>query len=389
MGTFGRNKKKINANFFYLWLMFTEEHIYAIALRRCRLVGDVNFHKLVKTAGSAKEAWIHAKKLINKIDGIGKKISSDIGNEEHLRFAEKEIKFCEKNKINILLRHQSELPKLLSECADAPAILYQKGSFNENLRKLSVVGTRNITHYGKQFIHDFFTQLPSKMLVSVSGLALGVDKEVHEQSLENNIPTVAVLAHGFHTLYPEKNRRLAENILENNGALLSEFNSSHKPDREHFLQRNRIIAGLSSATIVVETGFGGGSLSTATHANGYNRDIYALPGKITDKYSQGCNLLIEQNKASSISTINKLIDVLGLEKEVVKQGSLFPKSEIILQMTVNQKEIFEILSKNANINLDEISSKTGMPSQKVATILLELELLGLVKSLSGKRYVIE
>ena len=368
--------------------MFSEEHLYSIALRRCKLIGDIHFFKLVKTFGSAEEVWKISKKSFENIDGIGRKIISDIGNDEHLKFAENELKFCEKNDIQIRLRHLSELPKLLNECVDAPAIVYQKGSFDEYLKKLSIVGTRNITHYGKQFLQDFFAQIPSKHIITISGLALGVDTAVHENSLDNNIPTIAVLAHGFHTLYPSKNRKLSEKILEENGALISEFNSSQKPDRENFLQRNRIVAGLSSSTIVVETAFGGGSLSTATYANGYHRDVYALPGKITDKYSQGCNLLIEQNKAATISSIDKLIDVLGFNKNNEKTGSLFPTSETRLQLSDNQKKIFEIIFENPQITLDEMTLKTENTIQKNASILLELELLGLVKSLSGKQYIV-
>lgn len=149
-----------------------------------------------------------------------------------------------------------------------------------------------MTSYGQQFIGDFLEAASSSKCISVSGLALGVDKEVHEQSIHYKIPTVAVLAHGFHMLYPSKNKKLSEKILEEGGALFTEFNSSRKPDRENFIQRNRIIAGMSPSTIVVETGFGGGSVSTAAFANDYNREVFALPGKITDPYSQGCNQLI-------------------------------------------------------------------------------------------------
>ena len=151
-------------------------------------------------------------------------------------------------------------------------------------------------------------------------MALGADTEVHQISLANNIPTVGVLAHGFHTLYPSKNKNLSEKILEENGVLFTEFNSTQKPDRENFIQRNRVVAGLSPATIVVETAFGGGSMSTATFAVNYNREVYALPGKISDKYSQGCNQLIFQNKASVISTIPQLIEQLGFTKNTETIG---------------------------------------------------------------------
>lgn len=365
--------------------MYTEEHLYSIALRKCSLIGDITFYKLVKTFGSAKAVWENSQKELSK---YGKKIVADIGNPEHLKFAEKELKFCEKNSVCIKLRHCNELPDLLNECDDAPAILYQKGSFNPDLKPVSIVGTRNITLYGKKFVEDFFTETKNFKYQSVSGLALGVDKEVHEFSIRNEIPTVAVLAHGFHMLYPSKNRKLSEKILEENGALLTEFDSSRKPDRENFIQRNRIVAGLSPSTIVVETAFGGGSISTATFANNYNRDVYALPGKISDKYSQGCNHLIFQNKATPISTMKDLIDLLNFNKPSSKIEELFPTNKIHLQLSEIQHLIYKTIAEKPNISLDEIVCGTTLPSHKILPIILELELLGRVKSLSGRQFVV-
>lgn len=366
--------------------MFSDEVLYSIALRRCTAVGDIVFRKMVGAVGSAKEVWEFSKQGLKHIDGIGKKICQEIGNQEHLKFAENELKFCEKHQIKINLRHCGQLPQLLNECDDAPAILYQKGDINPNLHPLSIVGTRNITAYGKAFVNDLLPQLKTQKIVTVSGLALGVDTAVHEASLQNNIPTIAVLAHGFHTLYPSKNKKLSEKIIENGGALYSEFNSSKKPDREHFIQRNRIIAGLSPVTIVVETGFGGGSISTATFAHQYNREVYALPGKITDQYSQGCNQLILQNKAATISTISSLIDQLGYQKE--KIGELFPTSEIKIQLPNNQLTILHSLHKTEARSLDEIAQQLQQPTYKILPELLQLEILGLIRTLSGRQYVV-
>ncbi|MCQ4035771.1 DNA-processing protein DprA [Kaistella montana] len=367
--------------------MFSEETLYSIALRHCPLIGDSIFRKLVNEAGSAKEVWELTKTGLNNIYGIGQKISREIGNPEHLKFAENELKFCENNQIKINLRHLGDLPQLLNECDDAPAILYQKGNFNSSLKPISLVGTRNITSYGKHFVHDFLEHNKTKNIVTISGLALGVDTEVHESSLKNNIPTIAILAHGFHTLYPSKNKKLSEKILEENGVLFTEFNSSQKPDRENFIQRNRIIAGLSPATIVVETAFGGGSISTATFANNYNREVYALPGKISDKFSQGCNQLIFQNKAAAISTIQSLSEQLGFQNDNSKIGELFPTSEIKIHLPENQLAIWEILDKNTPSSLDEISEKLDIPSYKILPDLLQMEISGFIKALSGRQYL--
>lgn len=184
--------------------MFSEEQLYSIALRRCSLIGDINFHKLVKSIGSAKEVWGFSKKELGKILGIGSKTTQEIGSSEHLKFAENEIEFCRKNNIQIKLRHLRELPDLLSECEDAPSILYVKGIINHQLKPLSIVGTRNITSYGKAFVEGFLAEIPKDRIQTVSGLAIGVDAEVHQHSISNKIPTIAVLAHGFHTLYPAK-----------------------------------------------------------------------------------------------------------------------------------------------------------------------------------------
>ena len=367
--------------------MISEEHFYAIALRECNLIGDINFNKLIGVFGNAKSVWENAKKEYRKLDGFGHKTVSDIGNSVHLQFAEKEVKFCETNNIDIKLKHLNELPYLLSECDDAPAILYQKGIFRDSLHPLSIVGTRNITAYGKEFIKDFFEETKSCNFISVSGLALGVDKEVHDQSLHHKIPTVAVLAHGFHTLYPSKNKRLSDKILQDGGALFTEFNSSRKPDRENFIQRNRIIAGISPATVVVETAFGGGSVSTATFANNYNRDVFALPGKITDQYSQGCNHLIFQNKAATISTIKDLIINLGFNKPKEKIEELFLRSSTTIQLTENQRIIYNSIIENPQINLDDLAQKIVLPTHKILPVILELELLGKVKSFSGRQFI--
>lgn len=366
--------------------MISEEYLYAIALRECSLIGDINFHKLVRIFGSAEEAWKKAKKEYSKADGIGRKTVADIGKEEYLKFAEKEIKFCEKNQIMIRLRHLNELPYLLNECDDAPAILYQKGSFEDSLPKISLVGTRSMTSYGKQFISDFFEATKPYKYISVSGLALGVDKEVHEQSIQHQIPTIAVLAHGFHTLYPSKNKKLSEKIVEENGALITEFNSSRKPDRENFIQRNRIIAGLSPSTIVVETGFGGGSVSTVSFANDYNREVFALPGKITDPHSQGCNQLIFQNKASAISTIKDLMNSLGFNPAKEKTSELFPYSELNIQLTESQETVYQSIKAHPQVSLDDLAQMISMASYKILPIILELELLGKVKSFSGRQF---
>ena len=367
--------------------MFTEEHLHAIALRKCLQIGDVYFRKLVATIGSASEVWKEKPSNLLKIEGIGRKTIAEIGNKDHLHFAEKELLFCEKNKVQISLRHLKQFPLLLNECEDAPAILYHKGNFHTDRKTISMVGTRHLTAYGKKFVEDCLTSFSGQNLTTVSGLALGTDAEVHEQSLVQNIPTIAVLAHGFQTLYPAKNKNLSERIVDQGGALITEFNSSQSPERENFIQRNRIVAGFSSATIVVESAFGGGSMSTATFANQYNRDVFALPGRISDKYSQGCNHLIMQNKASIISTLQDLISQLNLNT-TPKTGNLFQDTPVFNFSNDRQKDLYQRISETPNLSLDELSIEMNLPSQILFADLLEMELMNIIKSSSSRKYCV-
>lgn len=364
--------------------MFSEEHLYAIALRRCSQIGDLNFKRLVAAEGSAADVWKRPQKHLMKTFGIGLRAVSEIGDDQHLKFAEKEIAFCDRNGIRVLLNHCGDLPYLLDQCEDAPAVLYLKGQLPDRV-PLSVVGTRNMTAYGRHFVAELLEQVRGSQVLTVSGLALGTDSEVHQQSIGRDIPTIAVLAHGFHTMYPSKNRTLATKILEHGGALLTEFNSSQKPDRENFILRNRIIAGMSKATIVVETAFGGGSVSTVTFANQYNRDVFALPGKITDKYSQGCNHLIYNNKAAAISTVSDLREDLKLSGAAASE-ELFPYSETRPVLSSAEQNLLDLLRQHPNINLDDLAEKAGEPAYRILPMLLELELKSYLKSFSGRQF---
>lgn len=366
--------------------MFQEEHLYALALRSSPLVGDVTFMKLIEAAGSAQDVWRLSRKILKEIPGIGSRIASSIGDERQLISAEKELQFCEKNKVHVRLRHRNELPALLSQCEDAPAILFQKGSFPEDYTPVSIVGTRNMTGYGKAFLEEFLELLKEKNTVVISGLALGTDGCAHTAAIKNNISTVGVLAHGLHTLYPSGHRKLAQEMLDHNGALVTEFTSRDQPDREHFLQRNRIIAGFSPHTIVVETAYGGGSVSTVSYANDYNREVFALPGKIHDRYSQGCNQLIAQNKAMIINSASELLEEMGLNQGKPKTGTLFSAREVKLSPEI--QPVYDCIARFAPIPLDDLSAKLQIPPYKLLPILLDLELKSYIKALSGKQYAL-
>lgn len=363
------------------------EILYSIALRHCPGIGDSSFRRLVGQLGSAENIWKTSKRELMEISGIGQKTVQDIGRTAHLDFARREMDFCQKQGITVLLRHLKDYPELLDEAEDAPAVLYLKGTLPKNGAWLSIVGTRNATTYGKNFIANFLQEIPNRnALCTVSGLALGTDAEAHLHSLKNNIKTVGVLAHGFHTFYPPKNKKLAEEMLANGGALLTEFNSTQKPDRENFIQRNRIVAALSPATIVVETAYGGGSISTANFALNYNRDIYALPGRIWDKYSQGCNALIAQNKAAAIVSIPQLIEELDLGQKNQPAATLFAPAETRAPLTPSQQMILEKLKGKVHLTLDDLALEMDVPSYALQGDLLEMELNEWVRCNSGRQY---
>ncbi len=365
--------------------MTPEEYLYILALKQCKNIGNINLKKLIKNIGSAKSVWESSPKSLLSISGIGKNSIQNIGKKEFVLSAEKEIKFCEKYGINIISQDHHLYPKHLLNCDDSPTILFYKGNLNPDLNPVSIVGTRKLTGYGKSFIQDLTLELSSSQVCTISGLALGADSCVHEESLKNQIPTIAVLAQSLNKIYPASNKNLAKKILENNGALVTEYASFEGIAKENFLQRNRIIAGFSPHLIVVETAYGGGSITTVTAANQYNRDVFALPGKITDTYSQGCNYLIANNKAESIVDIKTLIKNL----DFIPQPELFPKEEDKIELDPEKKEhhkILQIIIENKSVSLDELAEKSDILHHKLLPILLDLEIYGYVKCLSGRQY---
>ncbi|MDL1913953.1 MAG: DNA-protecting protein DprA [Bergeyella sp.] len=365
-------------------MAFSDEHLYSIALRRCHLIGDVNFRKLVTAYGSAESVWKENKKHLKKIAGMSLKSLSEIGRGDFISEAEKELEFCHRNNIKINLHHLEGPPYFLEDCADAPSVLFIKGTLPQNLHPLSIVGTRNITPYGKAFITRLLEKLSRSPYTTVSGLAYGVDTAVHRGSIEKKIPTIGVLAHGFRTLYPSKNISLAKSILENGGALVTEFSSHQKPEKENFIRRNRIVAGISRHLVVVETAKKGGSLSTVNFALGYEREVFALPGKITDPYSQGCNWLIYQNKAIALESVDTFLEDLGMG-----QSELFydhPSPQSMEHLSEEQKKVYHLIKSHPKISLDEIALLSGLSSFVLLPILLELEIRQYIQSFPGKLF---
>lgn len=360
------------------------ELLYELALTLVPGIGDVNGKKLVAYCGGAEAVFLEKKKNLSKIHGIGEKIIESIVLQNVISRAEKELAFAEKNGIRILYYLNPDYPKRLQHCYDSPMILYCKGETNLNVDKIiGVVGTRNVTDYGKIMTERIVSELVDDDVLVVSGLAYGVDTCAHHASVKNGLKTAAVLAHGLHTIYPSVNKSLAKKIVDEGGCLLTEQISGVEPDRENFPKRNRIVAGMIDCLIVVESASKGGALITAEIANNYDREVFAIPGRIGDSYSEGCNKIIKDNKANILLDVNDLRSIMRWDdnkKTVPKQMRLFR------DFSTEEKLVMNLFEENDVVHLDKIITETMLSPTKIASILLSLEFDGILTALPGKRY---
>lgn len=360
--------------------------LHQIALTFTKNIGDHLAKVLVSYCGSAEAVFEASPKKLLQIPGIGSKFIEQLNFTEALKRAEQEMVFVEKNNIKVLFYSDAAYPKRLKNCADSPALLYYNGNADLNqTRVISVVGTRNATDYGKQLCRELIEDLKAYDVIVVSGLAYGIDIAAHKESVRMDIPTVGVLAHGLDRIYPAQNRSVAEKMVHN-GGLITEFPSGTIPDRENFPKRNRIIAGLTDATIVVEASVKGGALITAEIANSYNRDVFAYPGRVHDELSEGCNFLIRNNKAALLMSGADVAYILGWEKT---NGDTSKKAQLVLpiDLSAHERLIFETIQQNAGqLGIDDLAFKTNLPLSQLAMNLLNLEMQGFIYSLPGKTY---
>jgi len=364
--------------------MLQNELLYLIALSMVPNIGDVHTKTLLQHFPHAEAIFKARKSALERIPGIGAVRASAIRNFRNFERAEKEIRFLEKYKINALTVRHDAYPKRLLNCYDAPPLLYFKGNGQLNAsRMLSIVGTREPTDYGRDWLRKLITDLAPFEPTIVSGLAYGIDSLAHKQSIKSAIPTVGVLAHGLDRIYPAVNKSLAREMVEL-GGLLTDFMSGTQPDAQNFPSRNRIVAGISDAVIVVETGNKGGSMITADIANSYHKDVFALPGRVTDNKSEGCNKLIKENNAQLISGAEDIIAALNWDNIPLPpkkiQRMLFP------EISLEERKILEIIAREESVFIDTIYQMSGLRSSDTASAILNLELLSLVRVLPGKRY---
>lgn len=358
--------------------------LYEVALTMIPGIGDVNAKKLVAYCGGAEAVFQEKKKNLLQIAGIGERTVESIVSQNVLSRAEKELSFTERNGIRILYYLNHDYPKRLQHCYDSPVILYCKGSTNLNVEKVvGVVGTRNVTEYGKMMTDKLINDLVDDNVLVVSGLAYGVDTCAHKAALKNNLVTAAVLAHGFQTLYPPANVGLARKMIENGGCLITEHISGTEPDKENFPKRNRIVSGMIDCLIVVESAAKGGALITAEIANNYDREVFAVPGRLGDVYSEGCNKIVRNSKANLLTSIDDIRYIMRWNEDKKVQPR---QMRMFRDFSLEEQMVMEVFGDDNVVYLDKIITDTNLSPTKIASILLSLEFDGILTALPGKRY---
>lgn len=344
-------------------------------------IGSITSRKLISYVGSAKKVLEINHNELLKIPGIGSKLIEAFNTGNHYKRADDELEFIEKYKIKVTSIFDDDYPYRLKQCEDAPLLIFTKGQpIDDEKKYIAIVGTRSASAYGKDFCEKFISDLKEKghEAVIISGLAYGIDIAAHKTALKLKIPTYGVLGHGLKTIYPAQHRKIAAEMLEQ-GGLITEFMHGVFPDKNNFVRRNRVIAGLCDATIVVESDIKGGSLITADLANSYNRDVFAVPGRLNDKFSLGTNKLIKSNRAVLIESVADIEYIMGWE------ASSKPKQKVLFQnFTEEEQIIMNLFIEGDELNIDSICRSSGLKMSKVSALLLNLEFMDAVKCLPGK-----
>ncbi len=355
---------------------------YEIALTQIFMVGPRTARTLIENMGSAEAVFKEDPNILKKIGNVGSYLADEAYRSEALKRAEEEMLFIEKNNIKAISYRDEAFSQRLAQCNDAPLVLYQSGNCDLNNAKfLSIVGTRKITKYGKDITSSLIKELSktNNNVVIVSGLAYGVDITAHRAALDYGVKTIGIVAHGLDRLYPAAHRQVASNMIQQGGAVVTEFLSRTNPDPQNFVQRNRIVAGLCDAVIVIESANKGGALITANLGNDYNRDVFAFPGRVNDEASAGCNSLIRNNKAQLITSADDLISIMGWDntKSVAAQQQLFAD-----ELPDEQQQIINLLNGEAK-HINQISTSINMPIQKTSALLTEMVFSDLIEQLPG------
>ncbi|MEF9924182.1 MAG: DNA-processing protein DprA [Muribaculaceae bacterium] len=361
---------------------------YKIAFASLKGMCSELAQRILDIIPSEKEFFDLSEKELENTLGTKSKIMNSDYRKKALDKALKEIDFITKNDIGITYFTDNTYPTRFLNAPDAPILFFTKGDCNLNAPKvISIVGTRHATTYGQHFTETIINEISESFpkTIIVSGLAYGIDICAHKAALNAGLPTVAVLAHGLNTIYPAQHRNSAINIIRNGGALLTDYTSQDIIHRANFIARNRIVAALSDCTIVVESASKGGALITAGIAESYNRDVFALPGRSSDQYSEGCNKLIRLNAASLITCADDLINAMRWEKpksNQPKEKQLFP------DLSTEEQPIVDYITTHGETHINALSGATNIPISQLLSLLVELEFKGILLSAPGGRYTI-
>ncbi|MEZ4979293.1 MAG: DNA-processing protein DprA [Chitinophagales bacterium] len=362
----------------------TNDDFYYLALAFLPGVGSILSENLISYCGGIENVFSSSKSKLLKVPGVGPKIVEHIISGEALKKAEKELLFLEKYQIKLITKNKPSYPKILKNCPDSPPYLFVKGKIELNHpRSVAIVGTRRATSYGRDFIASLLEELAKIDVQIISGLALGIDAYAHRYALQNQLNTMAVLANSLNTVYPSIHTKLSQEILEKGGSLLSELPCQTDLHPSHFPMRNRIIAGMAHATIVVESALSGGAIITAHLANSYNRDVFALPGSYKEKYSMGCNYLIKKFNAQIIENADDLIQQMLWDKVGIKTKSV--QAKLAFELSEIETKILDILKLNGEMDFDLLLHESKLNNGLISSHLLELELKGLIHHLPGNR----
>ena len=364
--------------------MTDTELFNTLALMRVEGVGDIVAKKLINHLGSAEAVFKAKRSAILAIEGVGEVLYNNLRNTAVFALAERELKFIRTHAVKPLFFMDAEYPDRLKHCIDGPVVLFSSGNIDLASRKtISIVGTRQMTSYGADFCRKLIEDLQPLNPVITSGFAYGVDIFAHIVAMEQNLQTIGVVAHGLNQVYPKVHKKYVA-AMEQNGGFLTEFWSTSNPDKENFVKRNRIVAGLSEATIIIESADKGGSLITANVANDYNRDVFAVPGRVTDKYSMGCNNLIKSQRANLLTSAADLIYMLNWELEEKKTRPV--QKQLFVMLDADEQKVYDYLQKHGKEQMDIIALHCELPIFRLSSLLLTMELKGVIRPLPGKLF---
>ncbi|TDQ28701.1 DNA-processing protein DprA [Tenacibaculum caenipelagi] len=363
--------------------MNSEKLLAILRLQVTKNVGDILAKKLITTVGSVENVFKEKINTLHKINGIGTQTTQHLFDENNLKRAEEELNYIQQNNIAFSYFLNDDYPQHLKHCIDAPILIFKDGNLNlSNQKVISIVGTRNMSSYGRDFCNQLIENLKEYNPIIVSGFAYGVDICAHKAAIKNNLQTIAVLAHGLDEVYPKTHKKYIHEV-NNNGGFITEFWHNEQPMRENFLKRNRIVAGLSKATVIIESAEKGGSLVTADIANSYNRDVFALSGRVTDIYSKGCNNLIKNNQAHILTSAEDIVKMLNWD---LQQAAVPKQKELFVELKPTEQKIYDYLQQNGKQLLDDIAINCELPIYQLSSILIQLELKGIVNPLPGKMF---